>query len=192
VLVLSLVGNALLGVLVLSADRQLLALQESVNQKQTRINELVEQYNNATAEIKEANQIIDGQQNSIGRLQDAQEDTQRDMNSYRVRLAQSTRPLSPDMCPVLIDQIDVLSATSNDDVKPALYKAVRNLYVGNIVRSTMVPLWSDSKTEFVEINWGTFTTYVVISWRDDNQSIQAIYEASYACYLYSDDTRDWK
>ena len=191
-LVLSLAGNALLGVLVFSANRQLLALQDTINQKQTRINELVEQYNTAVSEIKEANQIIDGQQDSIGQLQESQEEAQRNLNSYRVQLAQSTKPMSPDMCPVQIDQNDVRFATSNEEVKPALYEAVRNLYIGNIARSTMVPLWKNSKTVFVEINWSTFTSHAVISWRDDNQSIQAIYEVSYACYLYSADTRDWK
>ncbi|MEY3991077.1 MAG: hypothetical protein RI985_2158 [Chloroflexota bacterium] len=191
-LVLSLAGNAGLGFTVHNANNQIMALQESVNQKQTRINGLIEQYNKATAETKEAKQIITGQQDAIGELQDSQEEAQRNLNSYRVQLAQSTKPMSPDMCPVQIDQNDVRFATSNEEVKPALYEAVRNLYIGNIARSTMVPLWKNSKTVFVEINWSTFTSHAVISWRDDNQSIQAIYEVSYACYLYSSDTRDWK
>lgn len=191
-LVLSLAGNALLGVLVFSANRQLLALQDTINQKQTRINELVEQYNTAISEIKEANQIIDGQQDSIVQLQDSQEEAQRNLNSYRVQLAQSTKPMSPDMCPVQIDQNDIRFATSNNEIKPALYAAVRNLYIGNIAESTMIPFSTTEKSAIVQIDWRTFMTYVVISWRDDNQSIQAIYEVSYACYLYSSDTRDWK
>ena len=191
-LVLSLAGNVGLGFTVHNANSQIVALQESVNQKQTRINGLIEQYNKATAETKEAKQIITGQQDTIGELQESQEEAQRNLNSYRVQLSQSTKPMSPDMCPVQIDQNDVRFATSNADVKPALYAAVRNLYIGNIAESTMVPLWKNSKTVFVEINWSTFTSHAVISWRDDNESIQAIYETSYACYLYSSDTRDWK
>jgi hypothetical protein len=194
-LVLSLAGNAVLGVVVGDFNRQILSLQGSVNQKQTRINELIAQYNDAINQIKVANEIvatqqevITMQQNDISRLQAAEVTYKRDLNNYRDRLSKADYFVSRAKCPVMVDELKAFAATKNEDIRASVLTALRGMYDGTVIRSSFAPIWdSNSKTTMLTTSWNDGLTKTIIVWTNNERSIQTIYDINAGCVMYTGD-----
>jgi hypothetical protein len=187
-LVLSLAGNAVLGFVVFDFNRQILSLQGSVNQKQTRINELIAQYNDATNQIKAANEVVATQQNTITQLQSAEVTYKRDLNNYRDRLSQADYFVSRAKCSVMVDELKAFAANSNEDVRSAIIKVHDATYTNKSISSQWITMWSGSKDAVLLIttNQNTSTRFIV-TWTYDGAAIQTIYDVNSGCITYTGD-----
>jgi chromosome segregation ATPase len=194
-LVLSLAGNAVLGVVVGDFNRQILSLQGSVNQKQTRINELIAQYNDAINQIKVANEIvatqqevITMQQNDISRLQAAEVTYKRDLNNYRDRLSKADYFVSRAKCSVMVDELKAYAANRNEDVRASIINAHNQMYAIKSASSQWITMWDNSKSAVLQVfSTANTSARFVVSWTYDDSAIQTIYDVNTGCIMYTGD-----
>lgn len=187
-LVLSLAGNAVLGAVVFDFNRQILSLQGSVNRKQTRINELIAQYNEATGQIKAANEVVATQQNTITRLQAAEETYKRDLNNYRDRLSKADYFVSRAKCPVMVDELKAFAATRNEDVRASIITTHDRMYTSKSASSQWITMWDNSKSAVLQVfSKSNTSARFVVSWTYDDSAIQTIYDVNTGCVMYTGD-----
>lgn len=187
-LVLSLAGNAVLGAVVFDFNRQILSLQGSVNQKQTRINELIAQYNEATGQIKAANEVVATQQNTITRLQAAEETYKRDLNNYRDRLSKADYFVSRAKCSVMVDELKAFAATRNEDIRASIISAHDRFYTSKSASSQWITMWDNSKSAVLQVfSKANTSARFVVSWTYDDSAIQTIYDVNTGCVMYTGD-----
>ena len=187
-LVLSLAGNAVLGFVVFDFNRQIFSLQRSVDQKQTRINGLIEQNNEATGQIKAANEVVATQQNTITRLQAAEETYKRELNNYRDRLSKADYFVSRAKCSVMVDELKAFAATRNEDVRSAIIKVHDATYSNKSISSQWITMWSGSKDAVLLITTKENTsTRFIVTWTYNGSAIQTIYDVNSGCITYTGD-----
>lgn len=184
----SLAGNILLGMLVLDDNRQIIELRGTIAKKQMRINELITQYNEVTKQIKSANSVITTQQNDIERLQAAEQTYKRDLNNYRDRLSKADAFVAQAKCPVMVDELNAFAATKNEDIRSAILYTHDIMYESKSASSQWIKMWGNSKSAVLQVfSIANTSARFVVSWTYDNSAIQTIYDVNTGCVMYTND-----
>lgn len=180
-LVISIMVNGLLGYSAYMYQIQNNTLTQHVLNKQTRINELITDYNNVAVRIGAQNELIQQLQREV-------KVNNSEINDYRDRLAKADYFVSRAKCPVMVDELKAYAATTNADIKKSIMQALESSYDGRITSANFTTYWDNSKSAMLTSSWGgTGTTKTIVAWRYDDSAIQTIFDVNRGCVMYTGD-----